>query len=95
MPILFIFIQNGIMLLASLIAIFSIYALISDILGDSCKNITDCVQTAFNTITISNNIFNDNSLFIQAILILCFIVVYHILNQFFIYRIRKVNFICD
>lgn len=94
-PILFSFIQNGIILLNSIIVVFSIYAIISNILGDSCKNIANCTLIFFNKITISNNIFNDNSLLIQAILILSFVAFYNILNQFFIYRVRKINFTCD
>lgn len=91
----FIFIQNGLLLLTTILSVFSIYALISNILGNSCKDISGCILSVWNKIAISNNIYNEQSLFIQAILILCFVVLYNIVNQYFIYRVRKINFICD
>ena len=91
----FIFIQNGLLLLTTILSVFSIYALISNILGNSCKDISGCILSVWNKIAISNNIYNEQSLFIQAILILCFVILYNIVNQYFIYRVRKINFICD
>jgi hypothetical protein len=94
-PLLFVFIQNGVAILLVLTLVFSVYATISNLMGDSCILSSKCIEDIFNKLSLSNKIDNNQSVVIQTFLIALYLFLYLVLAQLLIYRIRKSNEICD
>ena len=94
-PLLFVFIQNGAAILIIFSLIFTVYATITNILGNSCNSDVNCINDIFNKLSMSNKINDDQSVMVQTYLISGSIFFYLFLAQLMIFRIRKVNGICD
>lgn len=94
-PLLFVFIQNGIIILTVFTLVFSIYAIITNFKGNSCVVDKLCEDDTFDKLSLSNKIHDNQSIMIQTYLISGFLLLYLFLTQYLIYRIRKNNKICD
>ena len=75
--------------------IFSLFALITNIIGNDCSTLPDCKGNLFNTLSIVNKINKNDYLSVQNYVLLVFVVVYIFLMQYIRYRARKVEEECD
>jgi hypothetical protein len=94
-PLLFVFIQNGMLALVLLIVIFFFYSLLTNLFGNSCEFNTKCIQDVFNELSISNKINDNQSLMVQTYLVAAYILIYIVFSQYMIFRVRQRNDKCD
>jgi hypothetical protein len=85
---LFVFAQNATATLLLFTGIFALFALITNLLGNSCKLSGKCAISFLNRISIANKIDDELSLIAQSFLISAYLILYAVIAQFFIWRIR-------
>ena len=68
---------------------FSIYAVVSNVRGDSCEGDSKCDDSLFVRVAIANKIYDENSINIQNYLLATFILTFLFMLQYLIYIMRK------
>ena len=86
---MFIFMRMSILLLTLLFLVHSIYAMVTNLQGQSCNPATGCDNSIFLRLSIANKIQNDTTITIQNYLLMTFIILFLLFMQFLIYSIRK------
>lgn len=87
-PLLFVFTRLTILLLVGLMLVFSVYALVSNLTGDSCSNGANCEDSIFLRLSIANKITDTKSLTIQNYLLAAFLFLYVLFIQYLTYFMR-------
>jgi hypothetical protein len=90
-PLLFIFARLGILLLVILTLFFSIFAVVTNLRGDSCDIASNCQTSIFVRLSIANKIYDSYDINIQNYLLVGFIGQLILWMQLMLYMIRRTD----